>query len=82
MYIYRTKIYHDADVSDFEAQHMSLATEVDEVAIADTTFIADLLYADFESLIDGVAVSWSDVKYRRLYDGRYMLTLASLTELP
>jgi len=96
MYLYKKTIYrgygnivglsdaqktqNDADLSDFDTNHKTAATKVDEIIIAETTVITDLSYSQFEGKIDGVNILWSDVKFLQNAD-RYELNLISETEL-
>lgn len=73
MYIYRTKIYEESDVSDFETNHKATAIVCTGVIINMVAFEIDLPYAQFEALVDGVTISWSDVRYVNYAPSRYYL---------
>ena len=91
MYLYKTMIFKDtskvigltaaevtqngADKSDFETNFKATAVPVDQIAIAETTFEIVKTYTQFKALIDGVLITWADVKY--LGNGTYVLNLAT-----
>lgn len=74
MYLYRTVTYHDTtDVvtvpannatnnSDFVANHKASAIKVDELTLAETTFVTELSYEDFDDLVTN-NTTWASVKY-------------------
>lgn len=77
MYLYRTRIIEDtsdyvmsqadkdiesANNTDFDTNYMSQAVLVDDVTIAETTFVVYKSYSDFKALITG-SITWADVKY-------------------
>lgn len=74
MYLYKTVTYHDTtDVvtvpannstnnSDFVANNKSSAIKVDELNVSETTFVTELSYEDFDSLVEG-NTTWASVKY-------------------
>ena len=87
MYLYRAIIYkepkkigvpdgsHAADKSDFETNYMQTATKVNEIVVSETTFVVEKSFTNFKALIDGVVITWGDVKYM---DGdAYKLNLLS-----
>ena len=75
MYLYRTILYkqpaalglpnnsHAADIADFEASYKAQATRVNEMVLAETTFVVDLSYSAFKEKVDGITVTWADIKY-------------------
>jgi hypothetical protein len=91
MYIYECTIYHDTStvvsppadsaiwVSDFETNYKALATKVDNIQIAETSFLITKTFPDFKALISG-AVSWGDVKYIEGHIS-YRMYLVTQTEL-
>lgn len=88
-YLYHCYIYHDtsnvigvvpadeaAKVLDFETNYKSPAVKIDDVVINATTFETVKTYTQFKALIDGVNITWGDVKYakeEKAYD-IYLLT--------
>jgi hypothetical protein len=74
MYIYECTIYHttasvvspptgnDTSVADFETNHKASAVAVESIQIAETSFVIEKTYSEFETLIAG-GLSWADVKY-------------------
>ena len=76
-YLYRTKIYtnkpfvealslngaEDSNRIDFETNFKSQAVKVNDISVAENTFTIEKTYTDFKTLIDGVSLRWSDVKY-------------------
>jgi len=89
MYLYKTTIFrdttdvigidvaqNDADKSDFETNYKASTVLVDEVIIAETTFLTELTYAAFKSKV----ALWSDVK--RIENAKkYILHILSSTSL-
>jgi hypothetical protein len=73
MYIYRTKILTTSDVSDFETNHKANALVCTGVLINTMAFEIDVPYADFKNLVDGVTVTWGDVRYVNYSGSRYYL---------
>jgi hypothetical protein len=73
MYIYRTKILTTSDVSDFETNYRASAIVCTGVLINTMAFEIDVPYADFKNLVDGVTVTWGDVRYVHYADSRYYL---------
>ena len=91
MYLYKTTIYKEtadivgidatqegANKTDFETNFKSQAIAVDDVAIAETTFITDLSYSDFKAIIVS-PIGWADVKY--VSNGKYILHVTSSISL-
>lgn len=91
MYLYKTKIYYDTtnvidapadndtNLSDFNNNHKSSALLVDDVSVAETTFILEKSYSDFDALVSD-PITWEDVKY--IDDGiSYNLFLTSSNPL-
>ena len=88
-YLYHTYIYHKttdvigvvpADeavkVADFETNYKSLCVKIDDISIQATTFETLKTYDQFKALIDGVTITWGDVKFakeEKAYD-IYLLT--------
>lgn len=74
MYIYTTTLYkdttyvvnasasNDTDLSDFTTNHKASALAVTEVQVAETSFIIQKTYSDFDALVVSPR-SWADVKY-------------------
>lgn len=90
-YIYRCYIYtqtdgvvgvvpatESANKTDFETNYKSSATEFSDVTIIETSFIKDLSYTDFKAKIDGVTITWADVKYE-VYPIMYEIYLVTDT---
>ena len=65
---------NDADKADFETNFKSQAKQVDSLIIAETTFEVNKTYAQFKVVIDGVTITWADVKYTET-EGGYRLYL-------
>lgn len=74
-YLYRAVIYksttkvinpdpnNEANMTDFEANYKGTAMAITGMDILDTTFISDILYSVFKTKIDGVIITWANVKY-------------------
>lgn len=64
-YIYNANIdYQDsADKIDFETNYKATAKEFSDMTINDTVFTLELTYTNFKALIDGIIVTWEDVRY-------------------
>ena len=64
-YVYKTVIdYPDnSDKIDFETYYKATAKGFTEFDIGDNVFILELTYTNFKSLIDGVTITWGDVRY-------------------
>lgn len=65
---------NNADKTDFETNFKSQAKQVDSLIIAETTFEVNKTYAQFKAIIDGVTITWADVKYTET-EGGYRLYL-------
>ena len=65
-------VQNDADKTDFESNFKSQAKNIDTLIIAETTFEVNKTYAEFKSIVDGVTVTWADVKYTET-EGGYRL---------
>lgn len=65
---------NNADKVDFETNFKSQAKNIDSLIIAETTFEVNKTYAQFKAIIDGVTITWADVKYTET-DGGYRLYL-------
>ena len=87
MYLYKTIISKSqngtqeeldsfsADKTDFETNYKSQAVKVDEVILAETTYLNDLSYSAFKAKV-ALPLAWSDVKY--VEDNvKYVLNLLS-----
>lgn len=74
-YIYKTILYtntsdvvgldetqNNADLSDYQTNHQSDTVKIDSLALAETSFLIDKTFADFDSLITGV-FDWTDVRH-------------------
>jgi hypothetical protein len=73
-YLYKTIIYTNdtnvigldttqnaSDVADYENNNQASTVKVSNVQVAETTFLTELDYTDFDALITG-DYSWDDVK--------------------
>jgi len=92
-YLYHTYIYYKTNdvigivpadeavkVTDFETNYKALAVKIDDIVIQATTFESVKTYDQFKALVDGVTITWGDVKYakeEKAYD-IYLLTNAPL----
>ncbi len=65
---------NNADKTDFESNFKSQAKNIDSLTIAETTFEVNKTYAQFKAIIDGVTITWADVKYTET-EGGYRLYL-------
>ena len=65
---------NDADKTDFETNFKTQAKQVDSLIIAETTFEVNKTYAQFKAIVDGVTITWADVKYTET-EGGYRLYL-------
>lgn len=65
---------NNADKVDFETNFKAQAKQVDSLIIAETTFEVNKTYAQFKAIIDGVTITWADVKYTET-EGGYRLYL-------
>lgn len=68
----------NADKIDFETNGKPTARKVDDVFLAQTTFISDLSYSNFKAKIVA-PITWSDVKYK---EDRIKYELNLLTDNP
>ena len=79
-YLYRTTLYTDTssvvginvaqnttDLADWDNNYEALAELVTSLQIAQTTFTTDKTWTQFKALIDGVNITWANVKY--YYEG-------------
>jgi hypothetical protein len=74
MYLYKTVTYHNTngvvtvpannttDNSDFVANRKASAVKVDEMVLSETTFVTDLSYSAFKTLVTN-NTTWASVKY-------------------
>lgn len=73
-YIYKTILYTDtsgvvgldttqnaADLSDFQTNHQASTIDIDSLSVAETAFLIDKSYTDFDSLVVG-DYDWTDVR--------------------
>ena len=65
---------NNTDKTDFETNFKAQAKQVDSLIIAETTFEVNKTYAQFKAIIDGVTITWADVKYTET-EGGYRLYL-------
>lgn len=65
---------NDVDKADFESNFKSQAKNIDSLIIAETTFEVNKTYAEFKAIVDGVTITWADVKYTET-EGGYRLYL-------
>lgn len=73
MYLYSTKISGN-DLTDFETNFKSQAVYINELVIAETTFVEWLSYTQFKNIIVD-PLAWADVKYKQI-ESKYILHLA------
>ena len=73
-------IAHQTDKIDFEANFKSTAIKVDELVLAETTFVISKTYTQFKTLIDGVLRVWSDAKYTE-DSTRYILNVLTTSPI-
>jgi len=90
-YLYKTILYksgtvvigapasNGTDLTDFETNFKATAITVNEIVLAETTVIIIKTYTQFKALIDGVLITWADIKY--IETGMYELNLLSGTPL-
>ena len=75
-YTYKTILYknpdalgltansHEANITDYEANHKSDGTEISSMTIGELDFETDGDYSWFNgTVVDGTNINWSDVKY-------------------
>lgn len=91
MYLYKTTIYkntndvigaepnNDTNLSDFENNFKASALQVNSVNVSETSFEIVKGYADFKDLIDGVSLTWADVRY--IENEKYELSILNLSPL-
>lgn len=85
-YAYKTILYRDTNnvagldvstnntnLSEYETNHQSSALQISTINFAETTFLIDKTYSEFDALIVS-PYAWSDVK-EVLTDQRYELYL-------
>ncbi|HLE86266.1 MAG TPA: hypothetical protein VI727_01225 [Candidatus Brocadiaceae bacterium] len=68
----------NTDKTDFETNGKPTATKIDEIVIAQTTFVTELSYTNFKAKIVA-SIGWVDVKYT---DDRIKYVLNLLTDNP
>ena len=90
-YLYKTVLYkagtpvigapisNATDLADFETNFKATAKSVNGIVLAETTVIIERTYTQFKSLIEGVLITWADVKY--IEESKYELNLISGTIL-
>ena len=89
-YLYKAVIYPDAskisnldvttesaNYSDFTTNFQSTAYKVGDLELLSDTFQIPKTYAEFKALIDGVTITWADVKWE---DGGWHFDLYLLTD--
>ena len=55
---------HAANITDFETNHKSTATEVSGVTTGEFTYETEGTYSWFDgTVVDGVDIEWSDAKF-------------------
>lgn len=64
-YIYKANIdfQDNADKTDFETNYKTTAKEFSSITVSDTVFTLELTYTNFKALIDGINITWADVRY-------------------
>lgn len=64
-YIYNANIdfQDNTDKTDFETNYKAIAKEFSYMTINDTVFALELTYTNFKALIDGITITWADVRY-------------------
>lgn len=75
-YLYKTTLYYetdnviginvsqnDTDLADWHNNYEAQAQQVTNIVISQTTFETEMSWTDFKALIDGVNITWADVKY-------------------
>ena len=91
-YLYKTFIYTDttnvvgldetenaAHLADYEGNHQADTIKVDDIQIAETTFVTDMEYDDFHDLIV-TPFDWGDVRELEK-DNNYQLYLITTSPL-
>lgn len=71
---------NDSAKADFETNYKSQAKKVESLIIAETTFEVEKTYEQLKALIDGVTITWADIKYTET-EGGYRLYLLRDTML-
>ena len=67
---------HAPDITDFETNFKGQGTQISDIILAETTYVTDLSYRGFKGKIDGVNVTWANVKYIN-DSAKYILNLLS-----
>lgn len=64
-YIYNANIdYQDSvDKIEFETDYKATAMEFSYITINDVAFTLELDYTNFKTLIDGIIITWEDIRY-------------------
>lgn len=64
-YIYKANIdfQDNTDKADFETNYKAITKEFSSITINDIVFTLELTYTNFKVLIDGIAITWEDVRY-------------------
>ena len=90
-YLYKTVVYIDTtnvvnppannstNLTDYETNHQADTTKVDDLQIAETTFVVDKSYSDFSDLIT-TPYDWGDVKEHE-HGNKYELFLITTSPL-
>jgi len=73
-------VEHQNNRGDFEANFKSSAVKVDDLILAETTFVINKTYIQFKTLIDGALRVWPDVKFTE-DDVRYILNLITTSPI-
>lgn len=84
-YIYNTYIEYQDTVNrtDFETNYKTIAKGFSDIKIGDTTFTLELEYTNFKTLIDGITITWADVRYiEGISDGTTDYELYLITNNP
>lgn len=71
---------NDSAKADFETNYKLQAKKVESLIIAETTFEVEKTYEQLKALIDGVTITWADIKYTET-EGGYRLYLLRDTML-
>ena len=64
-YIYKANIdfQDNTDKTDFETNYKTTAKEFSSMTVSDIAFTLELTYTNFKALIDGITITWADVRY-------------------
>ena len=64
-YIYKANIdfQDNTDKTDFETNYKTTAKEFSSIIVSDTAFILESTYTNFKALIDGINITWADIRY-------------------